>query len=290
MSEFSKSTQEREYSLRVSTLLKMLGYTALYSCGQVINRVIPPSPPLFKLVEESVADRPQPIHPDIETTVRRIQSVINSRPSISLEQPSLSSKLARSTQLVQFTDRLGGSEQSFIHYDSIKRLKDKFITVASEQEYPLSFDQQFEVALDLNENRVLPALESLWIGSRQYARWFDSSAMFDLPDMASQEILHEMTEWRSSVLACKNADEENFQDTSGDTYYAWTHAYATVLHGSGSSPSDKIGKYVFQRGTKIDSRIRVFEQDIPSNHSVAAEFGNRIGDAILEFAPSNYRH
>src|SRR5690606_17509664 len=165
-------------------------------------------PPLFKLVEESVADRPQPIHPDIETTVRRIQSVINSRPSISLEQPSLSSKLARSTPLVQFTDRLGGSEQSFIYYDSIKRLKDKFITLASELEYPRSCYPQFEAVLELNENRVLPALESLLIASRQNVRSFDSSAMFALPDMASPELLHEMTNWRSSVLACKNADEE----------------------------------------------------------------------------------
>lgn len=287
MTEFNKPSPEKEQPLRVPDLFKMLGRAALYGCTH-LDSIRNRPPTLFGVMEEEVAASPQPLHPDIATTIENTREMLTKHAISTPERFSLSDKFMRNARMIQFTDRFAGSDQAFVHYDSMKTLKDRFVASAEHQAYPLGFDQQLDIALELSGSDSIEGLTNLWFASRQYARWFDSVSIHDLSEFAPAEILMEMKEWRSSILACKNAEDGDFQDTSGDSYYAWTHALARVMYGSGTSAADRIGKYVFSHGTAINSHTHKFiKQSIPSNHTVAAAYGNRIGDAVLDAMETN---
>lgn len=274
-----------ERSIKTPIILQMLGKTALY--GYTIlpfNRNNPL--PLFGVVEKESAQSPQLLYKDITTVAEHTREIVEDRNITAVDQRSFSDKLISSAYMVQFTDRLINQDQAFFEYNTMKTLKDSFVLAAHRQAFPLGFDQQLEIALELTHNNLAQALTNLWLTSRQYARWLDSVAISNMPALTPDEILDEMREWRSSILACKQADMKNFQDTAGDNYYAWTHARARVLYGSEPGVANRIGKFVFEHGTTLNTHIRLIKQTIPSNHKIAAAYGNRIGDTILKVVKS----
>ncbi len=284
MTEFTNKQPDREQPLPAPVLLKMLGHLAMHAYEH-LPLIRSRDMPLFGVMEQEAAGSPQPLQPTVSTIAENINKVLDSHEVAVPEELSFSEKFTRSARMMQFTNRLVSHEQAFFEYGSMKELKNRFFTSAEKQSHPLSFDQQLGIALELSDNNLDSALTKLWFTSRQYARWLDTVSIHNLPSLTPGEILREMKEWRSSILACKNADANNFQDTSGDSYYAWTHARARVMYGSGSDIASNIGKFVFKHGTTINSH-RVIRQTIPSNHKAAAAYGNAIGDAILDTAKS----
>lgn len=281
MAESNKQPPDKERPLKAPALLQMIGHTAMYGYTQMRTARNRP-PTLFATMEEEVANSPQPLHPDTATTTKYIQAVLTKHTVATLEHLSLSDKFMLSARMIQFTDRLVGGGQAFFRYSSMKTLKDRFVASAEEQAYPLNFAEQLSIALDLTGDNIEEALTNLWFASRQYARWLDSVSIHDLPKFTPEEVLIEMKEWRSTILACKNADEKNFQDAAGDNYYAWTHALAHVIYGSGTGIPDRIGQYIFNHGTAINTRARLIKQSVPSDHRAAAAYGNQIGGVILD--------
>lgn len=280
MTEHDRRSPDHEQPLRAPVLLKMLGHLAIHAYEHLplIHRR---EMPLFGVMEQELASHPQPLHPDMPTTVEKVREVLASHAVAAPGRLSFPDKITRSARMVQFTDRLISRDHAFFEYDSMKVLKDRFVASAEQQSHPLSFDQQLDIALELADGDITGALTKLWFVSRQYARWLDTVSILNLPDLTPEEIFTEMKEWRSSILACKNADEKNFQDTSGDSYYAWTHARARIIYGSDNGIPNRIGKFLFEHGTAINTH-RFIKQSIPSNHQAAAAYGNAIGDAILE--------
>lgn len=279
MTEFNTHPPDQERTLPVSVLIKMLGHLAIHVYEHLPvarNQAMP----LFGQIEQELASFPQPLHPDIPAIAENIHDLLVERSVAPPDNLSFSNKFTRSTRMIQFTDRLTNADNAFFQYSSMKILKDHFVDRAEKQAYPLSFDQQLTIALDVSNNNITGALTKLWLASRHYARWLDSVSILNLPDFTPEEMMQEMKEWRGAILACKNADSKNFQDTAGDSYYAWTHARARVMFGIDSSLPDRIGKLIFQHGTTINTH-RLIEQSIPSDHRVAAKYGNAIGDAIL---------
>lgn len=284
MTEFDpRHYPEKEQPTPPAGMLRSIGCAATRDYADlrtVRNRL----PTLYRAVEEEVADSPQPLHPDIAMTVYHVRKALAGHHITPPENIPFSDKLTQSIRMAQFTNHLSSEEQAFFDYDTMKDMKERFVSSAEQQMHPLGFGQQLDIALELFDGNITESLTSLWLTSRQYARWFDSVSIRGLPEFSAEETIKEMKEWRSSILACKNADAKNFQDTAGDSYYAWTHALAQVMYGSGSGLPDRIGKLIFSHGTTI-MHVGVhslIKQSVPSNHRAAAAYGNRIGETILE--------
>lgn len=273
--ETTKKSPETRTAQRTDSLLEALGKRVVFLSQT-------PRYPLW--VEQDVADLPQPLHPSIEQTIEDTREVLETYAAKSPDNLPLQQKLLLSLQMIVFTNQMPENTFPKLRYEEMQRLKDSFVASAEEQGSPLNYAQQLAVALDNSKGDVLQALNVLCFASRQYSRWHDSSSIESLPDMSEEEIMTEMKQWRSALLACKNADENQMQDVSGDTYYTWTHALARVIHGVGSKMHDKAGKQLFQRGTQIMrlTAHKIKKQKVPSDHRRAAEYGNAIGDAILE--------
>lgn len=286
MTEFGRQPETKQPH-PTTMLLQMIGRTTVLVCQKTLDKLpITPEQPaaIHRIMEEDMINFPQPLQPNLYTTIVGVQGVVEHHAVTSPKNPSFSEKITHSLRLLQFTDQFASEKDAFLDYGNIKALKDRFTSYASEQSYPLSFSQQLDIALDVSDGDIIDALQNLVFASRQYARWFDSVSIRNIPNFTNEEALTEMKEWRESILACKNPDRDNFQDPSGDTYYAWTHALGAVMYGTGGSLPDFVGKYVSSRGTDLMHGIvhKIAKQSAPNSHNNAATYGNHIGGAILD--------
>lgn len=269
---------ETEQRPRKPTLLEALGARVVF---------LSQTPYHSLYVEKETELSPQPLQPSVNQTIKNIREVVTQHTIDRPENLPLARRISLSAQMIVFTNQMPGDTFAPLEYTDIKNLKDSFLTAANEQGRPLSFDQQLDVALDLSQDDLLQALIHLCFASRQYSRWHDSTSIRDFPDFTEEQAITEMKEWRSCLLACKTADATQFQDASGDNYYAWTHALARVMYSIQPGAYNQTGKYIFERGTDIMrlTAHKIKKQKVPSDHRLAAQYGNAIGDAILSEMP-----
>jgi hypothetical protein len=156
---------------------------------------------------------------------------------------------------------------------------------------PLNFSEQLSIALEQTEGDLPEALWRLFITSRLYARWFDTNVIIGMPAPTRDEIMHRMQVWSRSLAACKTYGSCPDQDVSGDTYYCWTHALAKVLYTAlpvRRTPFVRLEAYALQNGTKLNHGLahKFKAQRLPSDHTVAAAYGNALGDALVQIMKS----
>lgn len=189
---------------------------------------------------------------------------------------------------MQFTD-YAPILRSFMQlsYQQIESLYNGVIYEREKIGQPLAFTEQLSVALSQTEGDLPEALWRLFFTSRLHARWFDSTAIPDLPVFTDKEKLHRMIRWQQSLAACKTGSLERVQDVGGDTYYTWTHALASVVYEilpAHISWKTHCAAKIFQNGTYLMQRIvhGVHSQRVPSDHNKAADYGNAIGKVCVQ--------
>jgi hypothetical protein len=151
----------------------------------------------------------------------------------------------------------------------------------------LSFAEQLQIAVKQTEGDLSEALWRLFITSRLYARWFDTSVILGLPEFTRAEVLDRMQVWSRSVAACKPYGTCADQDVSGDVYYCWTHALSKVAFGvlaTRQTPITKFEALALRNVTRLNHRLahKFKPQRLPSDHTAAAAYGNALGDVCAK--------
>ena len=189
--------------------------------------------------------------------------------------------------LIQFSDHLRPlPDELCIDYTDATALFEAYAQSKEEIGRPLGFDEQLRVALDVNNGNLKSALWHLFAVSRFYARWLDSNLVKHVPDMPDEEKIRIMKEWQSMLLSCKNGTTDAYHDTAGDVYYAWTHAAAIYyLQALSDNRYAKMATPVFRKGTQIMQTCanNFSPRGVMSNHDIAAQYGNAIGDACANY-------
>jgi hypothetical protein len=230
----------------------------------------------------------QPMQPSLDITMASLKSDVLPRADAD-HMPQLDG--ARLIQLagvlIQFTDytpRLQDDVQ--VPYENILDLREE-MHARAKIDGPLGFAEQLAVALEQNDNDMTEALWTLFIGSRMHARWLDGRIIKNLPDYTKEEKIQLMLNWRESITACKSPETGNVQDPVGDSYYAWTHTLAKYVYSLAPATetlSSRATVRAFHRGTDIMHKVvHTFnKQAVNSNHAVAANYGNTIGEAVVD--------
>ncbi|HMS22996.1 MAG TPA: hypothetical protein PKA38_04525 [Candidatus Levybacteria bacterium] len=194
--------------------------------------------------------------------------------------------------LMQFTD-YSGSLQLYAKtpYEHVEALTTGITRKAAETSKPTTFPEQLNVALIQTEGDLPEALWRLFISSRMNARWLDGKSIPNLPQFTQAEQRKKMIDWQNSLAACKSTIP---QDVAGDTYYAWTHALASVIYEAlpaRSSWKTGLAKIMFQNGTKIMHGVahKINPQSLPNDHSIASKYGNAMGKECANMLKMNSR-
>lgn len=275
------SVQERFFRLPLSSI-GYLGKSALTLF------ITPPHKMLHKDIESLAIDHElyQPSQAPIDETRQAVYSTLEHAGIVQVDNRLSKSQLIHLCGiLIQFTNHVGDTDLSY-DYDKIAALKDRFAKHA-EAFGPLAFDSQLAISLEETDNDLIESLWLLFITSRHYARWLDS-AIIPEHNQSDDTRLSEMMMWRQAIAACKNPEPGQPQDPAGDNYYAWTHALAKVIistHPQGSTLAGQLASQVFENGTTIMHSLVHFcnKQAVPNSHSVAADYGNVIGESINQF-------
>lgn len=252
-----------------------------------ITLFITPEAQIFhEEVEENASEKAQPVQPELDQLATELDAVLSANTLTCPPSLSLAEKIASAAYMIQFTDYLPEDREVGIAftYEEMADLKTSFTRRSSQGAKPLDFAQQLDAALELYGGDITKSLTNLCFISRQFARWHDTRLIEGLPEFEDAEIIKMMAEWRSLVLACKPYNSTRPQDPAGDTYYAWTHALAQTIFGVDGQVHDHIGRRVFSRGTDIMHTVvhSVNKQRVPSDHRIAARYGNYIGRRIIK--------
>jgi hypothetical protein len=153
---------------------------------------------------------------------------------------------------------------------------------------PLGLSEQLAIALRQTNGDLPEALWRLFITARLYARWSDAIVIADMPAFTRSEIIDRMCNWSRSVAACKPFNSCPDQDASGDVYYCWTHAIAKVIYkalAAKQTPLTWLEALALQNGTRLNRSIanKFAPQIVPSDHTIAAAYGNALGDVLVGF-------
>lgn len=243
--------------------------------------------PLTHKVAEQLRGSPQPIQPPLPDEVKAIRKILNSRATTTI-RPRLKQKelLGLMGALMQFTSPVPKLRPFYqTPWADIDKL---YIEIVKRgRKAPLGFADQLEIALKQTTGDLPEALWRLLITSRQHARWYDTEAITDMPAFAEDEIIDRMLAWSRSVKATKQFGSCPDQDTAGDTYYCWTHALARVAFRSLAAKQTALTRMearALEHGTMLNHKLahKVKRQGVPSDHTAAAIYGNKIGDVCVE--------
>ncbi len=243
---------------------------------------------LFNDLAVILADEPpQPTHAPIEDEVETI-ATRSARLVDADIRPTISGKelLGHMGVLMQFTSYLPDvrpfAQTPFQHID------DLYSQIVEEGKgAPLGFADQLDLALEQTAGDLPEAVWRLFITSRQHARWFDSSVITGMPELTREEKMNRMYDFSHAVAACRSHEVSPIQDTGGDTYYGWTHALGRLAFGALAEKQTgltKIGGKAMHNGTRLMHELahRFKPQTLPSDHTVAAAYGNAVGDALVQ--------
>lgn len=240
-----------------------------------------------ELEEKCLNGSSQPLQPPVNEITKRIVDDILPRYDIARPAITDSGKLIQlAGALIQFGDHVPKIQNAINpQYEQIKELQQAIVSEAVTTQ-PLDFADQLDVALDQTKGNLTESIWRLLIASRQYARWLDSGIINGIPEMSKEDKIAEMLIWRNAIAACKEPNGNNAQDPSGDNYYTWTHALAKVAYTLAPKKQTHItraGVWTFERGTRImHTMVHTFnKQGVESDHSVAAQYGNAIGQAVI---------
>lgn len=229
-----------------------------------------------------------PLHPaSVSETYNQTTDVVLRFANEGSGNTATSAELIRlSSALIQFTDYVPSLHRSKISYDPIANLHKAIVENA--QDRPLTLPSQLEIALKETDGDMFDALWNMFLASRLYARWLDSQIFTDMPNFTVDEKLALMKQWNDSMYAFKSRDKHPAQDASGDTYYAWTHAlakYSFTQTPAHPSIASKMAVHLFHNGTRLMHNLvhKVANaQSVKSDHSIAANFGNAVGQACVD--------
>ncbi len=265
-------------------------WLTLKGCVRAIRTVIwtPPHEEriIHRAVNNSLIGIPQPLNPSLQYEVSEIMALL-SQHNLSLTIPRITARerLGLFAALMQFTMYIPTICPYFrAHYDDIERLYTAIVTQFDHTSLPLSLSRQYELAVSITHD----ALEAVWlllVTSRQYARWYDGESFKGFTHPPHAEVVHDMTHWYSAVLAFKPPQARLAQDSAGDTYYVWTHVLAKLVFGP-MAPRWAVDAWLYRAalhiGTWLNHTIahRVSSQSVKSDHTIAAHYGNRIGNVI----------
>jgi hypothetical protein len=244
--------------------------------------------PVHSHVAQLLKNTPQPVNETLIQELKHIKIVLNeanhTAPVRSLDQKEL---LGLMGVLMQFTAVLPTLRPycQTSYYD-VDRLYEEIVATARKK--PLGLADQMAIAIRQSDGDIPEALWRLFITSRLYARWYDVEAITGLPKFSPEEVRERMSTWSRSVKALKPHGSCPDQDASGDTYYCWTHVLARVAYrllATKQTPLVWLETKALEHGTMLNHKLahRIKPQGVRSNHSVAALYGNAIGDECVEF-------
>lgn len=243
-------------------------------------------------------DQPQPLQPPSSLVQQQIRERLTGgfieglKPDDKLTNNEL---IATAGILMQFTDYTQPTIPKLLARQDaakINGLREAFAATVAASQHPLSYADQFDIAMDLNKNNIPDSLSSLFIASRHYARWLDEPLVHSGITDDKQKI-QQMIEWRQAIAACKPAGD-SAQDPAGDTYYTWTHALARFTYQilpKHKTIGSRLASLVFHNGTSLmHGLVHAYNpQTVPNDHSIAADYGNAIGQTINDFYASSIR-
>lgn len=250
------------------------------------------TPPHDKLHRDTAAiasiEPPQPLQPSIEDTTRKIEADVLPKADLSRWPVVDGTRLVRlAGTLIQFTDYMPSLHgQLTMPYGRLAELRES-VAERSKAEGPLDFADQLDLALDQSGGDITVAMWNLFFTSRLHARWLDSKVVPDMPNLTCDEKLDLMLEWQRSLAATKEFEPGKPQDPAGDGYYAWTHALAKTTYSLAMPRRSLLRRPVvstFHFGTRIMHKIvhSLNAQAIDSDHNIAAEYGNAIGETTTK--------
>lgn len=238
---------------------------------------------LSSQAQPTVRPLPQELD-DIRTVIKLHANKDSKLPSI--EQRELFGLFGVLMQFMSYTPNPKLRPYCPISFDQTEQLYLAITRQGHDRKKRLGLAAQLQVALEQTAGDIPEALWRLFITSRLYARWFDTSIVDGIPVFTRQEILRRMTKWSSSISAFKPAGSGPYQDASGDVYYCWTHAIAKLLYGPMAKQRKSLRvraqRYALHHGTWLNHQVaqRYNAQRLPSDHTIAATYGNAIGDMI----------
>lgn len=170
-------------------------------------------------------------------------------------------------------------------YKDIDLLYSKILK--SGRKHPLGFAQQLSIALDQTRGDLVEAVWLLFITSRLYARWYDTEAIVGLPQLSDEQAIKKMLTWSRSLRAVKPYQKDAYQDIAGDSYYCWTHVMAKIAFSylaRKRGPLCRLEGFALVHGTTLNHKLahKVRPQSTPNDHTIAALYGNTIGDLCVQ--------
>ena len=228
-----------------------------------------------------------PLQPSLEDVNRQTKNILLTRGDLEYSHLQKTALARLAGIMIQFTDYVPQPNPINYPYENIEKLHNE-VNDRARQAEPLTFSEQLEVSLDQSSGDLGDALWRLFIASRMYARWLDGDAFEGLPSLTTEEKIEKMKIWHDSVAACKERDPGMSQDSSGDSYYCWTHALAKFAFNSLPERRDiftRLASVAFHNGTDIMHTLvhkTANSQSLKSNHSNAAQYGNGIGSACVD--------
>jgi hypothetical protein len=244
------------------------------------------------VADAAEADQPLPLQPSLDEIMDRIRGKVLAKADIAPVPTADGPTLTRlAGVLIQFTDYVPRLHNIATPYSEIADLREAVVDSADESG-PLDLASQLDISLQHSDGEVPDALWRLFITSRLHSRWLDSSIVADIPDYTRDKKIELMKTWQDSLAAFKERRPGLSQDASGDTYYAWTHAlakFAFISMPAHESAATRLASRVFHNGTNIMHTLvhKVAQtQSVKSDHTVAAIYGNAVGQACVEAVPT----
>lgn len=280
-----------KYSKRFSHPTRQTTKATLIGCLRAIKTVIWTPPHENRIIHRDVNQAllhvAQPTNPSLAETLKQIRSILPAQ--FTVHAISAKERLGLFAALMQFTMYLPTIRPYFrADATDIAALHRRIAKQYRLSSRPVTIAEQFHIAAEMTNDPV----EALWIllvTTRQYARWYDGEAIVGFRNDPAPTARRRMISWYKSVAALKQYDGIHSQDSAGDTYYVWTHVIAKLVFGP-MSPWWAIDAYVYRAalhiGTWLNHNIahKVSPQSTPSDHTIAARYGNAIGKCIAQVA------
>lgn len=157
-----------------------------------------------------------------------------------------------------------------------ERDMEKYIDAIFQKEGFVTIDQQLDELLTITNNNLVGAINLGFIAARFMGRGMDTKAY---PGIAVTD--ERMLLWGQKMAQFELYDGKG--DSTGDTYYFWTHAFA-ALYFKIHEKNQSVYQLIFEHGTEIMKfvRQRIARLPITSDHYEASLLGRSIGLALAE--------
>jgi hypothetical protein len=144
----------------------------------------------------------------------------------------------------------------------------------------LTVPKQMAILLELSQGNVVGAANIGFWGSRLLARGWDTRAFPGIkitPETVLESVNH---------LAPFETRNTEHTDSPGDTYYFWTHFYATLAYHRLGDATSKFLDGLFSVGTPAMRFVRKYLalQPTVSRHEEASIMGRKMGIAFSNFS------